>query len=172
MNLSDKMKYRVLGRTGLKVSELGFGGHEYRRPLPTTLGKWGDINLKEFKEKQPQRTPLIEKGIEQGINYFDATQPEEAKSLGIALKELRAREDTIKQRKDHINMEVKEGKISREEGEAALEKLYADIFTPHELVILKESTSNADFHYMGSAKIMAQIGKSFAEAMVELLEER
>ncbi|NIW12584.1 MAG: hypothetical protein GWN31_01315, partial [Candidatus Thorarchaeota archaeon] len=93
MNLSDKMKYRVLGRTGLKVSELGFGGHEYRRPLPTTLGKWGDINLKEFKEKQPQRNPLIEKGIEQGINYFDATQPEEAKSLGIALKELRARED-------------------------------------------------------------------------------
>ena len=93
MNLTDEMKYRVLGRTGLNVSELGFGGHEYRRPLPTTLGKWGDLNLKEFMEKQPQRNPLIEKGIEMGINYFDATQPEEAKSLGIALKELGVRED-------------------------------------------------------------------------------
>jgi aryl-alcohol dehydrogenase-like predicted oxidoreductase len=93
MNLTEKMKYRVLGRTGLKVSELGFGGHEYRRPLPTTLGKWGDIDLEVFMQKQPRRTPLIEKGIQQGINYFDATQPEEAKSLGMALNELRVRED-------------------------------------------------------------------------------
>jgi aryl-alcohol dehydrogenase-like predicted oxidoreductase len=93
MNVRTKMNYRVLGRTGLKVSELGFGGHEYRRPLPTTLGKWGDINLNEFLKKQPQRNQLIEKGIDLGINYYDATQPEEAKSLGIALKELGVREE-------------------------------------------------------------------------------
>ncbi len=87
------MKYRVLGRTGLRVSELGFGGHEYRRPLPTTLGRWGEIDLPEFMKKQPKRNELIEKALESGINYFDATQPEEAKSLGIALKEAGARED-------------------------------------------------------------------------------
>jgi hypothetical protein len=51
-----------------------------------------------------------------------------------------------------------------------LDNLYAEVFTPRELVILKESVSNFDFHYMGSAKIMAQIGKGFAEAMAELLE--
>ena len=39
------------------------------------------------------------------------------------------------------------------------------VFTPRELRILRESTSNFDFHYMGSGKIMAQIGKGFAEAM-------
>jgi aryl-alcohol dehydrogenase-like predicted oxidoreductase len=88
-----KMKYRVLGRTGLRVSELGFGGHEYRRPLPTTLGRWGEIDLREFTKKQPKRNELIEKAIALGINYFDATQPEEAKSLGIALKEAGVRED-------------------------------------------------------------------------------
>ncbi|MHA2393745.1 MAG: aldo/keto reductase [Promethearchaeota archaeon] len=87
------MKYRILGRTGLRVSELGFGGHEYKRPLPTTLGRWGDIDLQEFMKKQPRRNELIEKAIELGINYYDATQPEEAKSLGIALKEAGARED-------------------------------------------------------------------------------
>lgn len=86
------MKYRVLGRTGLKVSELGFGGHEYRRPLPTTLGKWGDIDLKAFSRKQSERNKLIEKAIDAGINYYDATQPEEAKSLGFALKELGLRD--------------------------------------------------------------------------------
>ena len=87
------MKSRILGRTGLKVSELGFGGHEYRRPLPTTLGRWGEIDLREFVKKQSKRNKLIEKAIDVGINYYDATQPEEAKSLGIALKEAGARED-------------------------------------------------------------------------------
>jgi hypothetical protein len=83
--------------------------------------------------------------------------------------ELREREKQIKQRVDEISKQVKEGELSREEGNAALDKLHAETFTPRELVILKQSTSNADFHYMGSAKIMAQIGKGFAEAMVELM---
>jgi len=60
--------------------------------------------------------------------------------------------------------------LGREEGKAAVDNLYAEMFTPRELVILKESTSNFDFHYMGSAKIMAQIGKGFAEAMVGMME--
>jgi alpha-galactosidase len=85
--------------------------------------------------------------------------------------ELREKEKTIKQQVDGINDEMKAGKLSREEGKAALDRLYAETFSPREMVILKESTSNFDFHYMGSAKIMAQIGKGFAEAMVDLLKE-
>ena len=55
-------------------------------------------------------------------------------------------------------------------GKSAVDRLYAKTFKPRELEILTKSTSNFDFHYMGSAKIMAQIGKGFAEAMVEMLE--
>jgi alpha-galactosidase len=84
--------------------------------------------------------------------------------------ELREREKLIKEQVDEINSEMKEGKLGREEGKAALDKLYAESFAPRELVVLKESTSNFDFHYMGSAKIMAQIGKGFADAMVEMME--
>jgi len=83
-----RLKYRVLGRTGLRVSELGFGGHEYRRPLPTTLGRWGEIDQDKFTQTQPARNRLIKEAIGAGINFFDATQPEETKSLGLALKEL------------------------------------------------------------------------------------
>ena len=89
------MKYRVLGRTRLRVSEIGFGGHEYRRPLPTTLGRWGETDTRKFMKKQPERNELIQRAVELGVNYFDATQPEEAKSLGIALKEAEAREDVF-----------------------------------------------------------------------------
>jgi aryl-alcohol dehydrogenase-like predicted oxidoreductase len=88
-----KLKYRVLGRTGLKVSELGFGGHEYRRPLPTTLGRWGEIDGEKFTQTQPARNRLIKEAIGAGVNFFDATQPEETKSLGLALKELGAEND-------------------------------------------------------------------------------
>jgi alpha-galactosidase len=83
--------------------------------------------------------------------------------------ELREKEKQIKQQVDEINQQVKEGKLTREEGSAAVEERYAQTFTPRELVILKESTSNFDFHYMGSAKIISQIGKAFAESMVEMM---
>jgi len=82
------MKYRVLGRTGLKVSEVGMGGHEYRRPLPTTLGRWGELDEEAFTRTQPARNQVIQAAIAAGINFFDATQPEEAKSLGHALAAL------------------------------------------------------------------------------------
>jgi len=87
------MKYRILGRTGLRVSEIGLGGHEYRRPLPTTLGRWGEIDIEKFMETQPKRNEIIKRAIEAGINYFDTTQIEEMKSLGLALKALGKRKD-------------------------------------------------------------------------------
>ena len=86
--------------------------------------------------------------------------------------ELREKEKQIKPQVDEINKKMKDGTLSREEGGAAMEEVYAKTFTPRELVILKESTSNFDFHYMGSAKIMTQIGKGFAEAMADLLKKR
>jgi len=84
--------------------------------------------------------------------------------------ELREREKKIEQEVEEINSQMKEGRLTREKGKAALDKLYAETFTRREMDILKKSTSNFDFHYMGSAKIMAQIGKGFAEAMVEMME--
>jgi len=61
------------------------------------------------------------------------------------------------------------------EGEA-LKKAYADyrakLITPKEEEILKIGVSDGDFHYLGSAKIMAGIGKGFAEAMIELQEKK
>ena len=39
-----------------------------------------------------------------------------------------------------------------------------------ELQILTEGASNFEFHYLGSGKILGQIGKAFAEAMAQLMK--
>jgi aryl-alcohol dehydrogenase-like predicted oxidoreductase len=89
------MRYRVLGRTKLFVSEIGLGGHEYRRPLPTTLLKWGETDMEKFIATQSARNEIIKRAIEAGINYFDTTFMEEAMSLGNALKSIKIEREKI-----------------------------------------------------------------------------
>ena len=81
---------------------------------------------------------------------------------------LREKERTLKPKVDELNKAVKDKKLTRAATEAAQTKLYSETFTPQELVLLKDSVSNAEFHYLGSARIMSQIGKGFAEAMIRL----
>lgn len=90
------------------------------------------------------------------------------KCWDMEVVDLRQREKQIKPRVDEINSGVEEGKLTREQEKAALDRLYRETFTQREIEILKNSTSNFTFHYMGSAKIMAQIGKAFAEALAEM----
>ncbi len=81
---------------------------------------------------------------------------------------LREKERTLKPKVDELNKAVKEGTLTRETADAARQKLDAETFTPRELVLLRDSVSNAEFHYLGSARIMSQIGKGLGEAMIQL----
>jgi hypothetical protein len=47
-------------------------------------------------------------------------------------------------------------------------KVMAENFQPGEWKRLRAGVSNRGYHYLGAAKIMAPIGKAFAEAMVKL----
>ncbi|MGA2502302.1 MAG: hypothetical protein ABSH20_31555, partial [Tepidisphaeraceae bacterium] len=61
----------------------------------------------------------------------------------------------------------KNPKITREEYQAAKDQvLLENGFTPEEVKRLRSGVSNLGFHYLGAAKIIAPIGKAFAEAMV------
>jgi len=66
-----------------------------------------------------------------------------------------------------ITKEAKEFISSKEYIKQQTDKKMRKVFTSHEQALL-EGCSNAGYHYMGSAKIMGQIGKAFAEAMTEL----
>ena len=52
------------------------------------------------------------------------------------------------------------------QGIATREKALEAVISPRERVIAA-GASNAGYHYMGSGKLLAQIGKAFAEAMYE-----
>jgi aryl-alcohol dehydrogenase-like predicted oxidoreductase len=92
------MRYRLLGRTGLTVSELGLGGHEFARFLPS----WHFVTNRKFEEPvpeaeldatQPARNALIQTAIAAGVNYFDTGEVAEPQSLGLALATLGRRQD-------------------------------------------------------------------------------
>jgi alpha-galactosidase len=60
----------------------------------------------------------------------------------------------------------KDGSMDKKAQQEYLKKYEAELMTDKDREVLT-GVSNAGFHYFGSAKIFAQIGKAFAEAMVE-----
>ena len=81
--------------------------------------------------------------------------------------------DALQQRMEKLEAKLdqeakKDPKLTQAAKDAARKKAIAENFTPEELKRLK-GVSNGGYHYLGAAKIMAPIGKAFAEAMNELL---
>ncbi len=88
----------------------------------------------------------------------------------LELTALRDRESELKPKLKDLNEQVKQGILSKEAVKAAEGKLYNEAFSERELIILRKGASNFEFHYLGSAKIMGQIGKAFAEAAAALMK--
>ncbi len=80
------------------------------------------------------------------------------------LGELEARWGKVKGKRRTMQ---KAGLLSKQQQQKALDKYIAELYTPEEVESKNKGTSNAAYHYLGSAKIMAQIGKAFAEALAE-----
>jgi hypothetical protein len=59
-------------------------------------------------------------------------------------------------------------KPTEPEKEAARKKALEEEFKPDELRRLTLGVSNGGYHYLGAAKILAPIGKAFAEALVDM----
>ena len=62
----------------------------------------------------------------------------------------------------------KDESLNREQRDKALADFNAKLFTKKELQILELGVSNAAYHYLGSAKILGQIGKAFADALATM----
>jgi len=87
------MIYKEVGQTGVKISILSMGGHEY---LPDGRSRGFNENF-ELAIKpgylfqgfgQGRRTEVLNLAYQNGINFFDVTQDSEKEALGRNLKAL------------------------------------------------------------------------------------
>ena len=120
------MKYRDFGKTGAKVSALGFGAMR----LPTT-GEGDDVCVDLDKA-----VPLLERGLDSGINYIDSAwaylNKTSETAVGHAIKG-RDRDKLYIATKNPIDTDVKEW---RKRLDLQLEKLdtdYIDFYHIHSL---------------------------------------
>jgi len=67
--------------------------------------------------------------------------------------------------KDHAN---KDGKMTQKQQRAYIQEYRATLITPEEDAFWQYAASHQGYHYFGCAKTFAQIGKAFAEAMLEM----
>ena len=79
--------------------------------------------------------------------------------------------DTLQQRMEKLNGQFdreakKNPSWTEEEKNAAHQKTIEAAFTPEELARMK-GISNGGYHYLGAAKILAPIGKAFADALLD-----
>lgn len=87
----------------------------------------------------------------------------------MELAGLRVREAQVKQKAKQIQQEKK---LDREQAKASLDELLDSEFTKQERMVLEKGVSNFEFHYLGCAKILAQIGKGFAEAFENISKNK
>jgi aryl-alcohol dehydrogenase-like predicted oxidoreductase len=87
---AGRVGYRTLGKTGLKVSEVGFGGHSWSYPrVPDGQGNFRKVTVDEAAE-------MIAAGLAMGVNFLDSCTPmEESLTPGAALAKLKARDKFI-----------------------------------------------------------------------------
>ncbi len=80
--------------------------------------------------------------------------------------------DEMHERMDKLNEKLdrefkKDPNLKKAAKEEARKKAIDDQFKPEEWKRLKGGVSNGGYHYLGAAKILAPIGKAFAEALVD-----
>ncbi|MHC4543386.1 MAG: aldo/keto reductase [Planctomycetota bacterium] len=88
LNYNPKMHYRRLGKTNLMISEISLGGH-WRAPWRGSSGGWwwGKSIKKGISDKiAKNRTDVVSKAIDCGMNYLDITGAEECIAFGTAIK--------------------------------------------------------------------------------------
>ena len=85
-----KVRFRQLGKTGLKVSEVGVGGHSWAyKQVPDGKGGMRRPTVDEATE-------MIRIALDMGVNWFDSCSPHEESTVpGEALKRLGKRDEAI-----------------------------------------------------------------------------
>ena len=134
------MMYKDYGDSGVQLSALGLGGHEY---LPDGSSRGFNEHRGEAVKPGytgegyggPQRIALIEQAFEAGINFFDVTIDPEKEALGRNLREVTIPHDIYIQTRpegmgygyDPGNRKMADAQLLRDEVERCLGLLQRDV---------------------------------------------
>lgn len=144
--------------------------------LPFVIGVMGVGGPTDFYDQDQKRYQAVHQNFRDAM-AAPAIQDKFQGNVSAVLTEnfwdrevsaLRKREQTLRPQIKQWNEARKAGELTKQEIEQKTEALYAATFTPLELERLKTSVSNFDFHYMGSAGVMARIGEAFALEVLKL----
>ena len=155
------MEYRILGRTGLRVSEIGFG--------------CGNVGGLIIRGTQGERVEAVKRAVELGINYFD-TAPSygdgrSETNLGEVLDELQP--DVVVATKVRIggeDLKDIEGAVERslEKSLARLKLDSVDVFQLHSRIAMKRDGEG----WRGSLSIDDVLGENGVADAFEAMRSR
>ena len=139
--------------------------------LPFVIGVMGAGGPTDLYEKNQQRYKATHQGFRDAM-AAPASMPEFKGNVIAVLTEKYwdLELDAVDKKRSQVRAKEKELKkenLSKKEVSDAIGKFQADLYTARDLELLKGIT-NADYHYKGSAKILAGIGKAFAETLHHL----
>lgn len=86
----------------------------------------------------------------------------------MPLDRIQKKREEVNQQKRRLQSQVKNGELTEEEAATQLAKVQAGLVSAEDEALWKRGASNAGYHYYGCAKTMAQIGRAFAEAVLEM----
>ena len=142
--------------------------------LPFVIGVLGVGGPVEKYGKDQQRYKTTHQGFRDAMEA-PAGRPEFRDSVKAVRTEnywdmeLQGLVDRDGELKQAAKREQKETGFDNKAAGLVLEKMRAEEFSDAERKILEKGVSNQAYHYLGSAKIMAQIGRGFAEAMIPMV---
>lgn len=90
LGILPPMKYRALGRSGVRVSEVGIGGHREGVETRDGVGR-----IARFFASDQDRARVVGAAIDAGVTYFDSTYYCEIESLGQSLRLLGRRDGLV-----------------------------------------------------------------------------
>lgn len=71
--------------------------------------------------------------------------------------------------KNHANAD---GSMSKQVQQVYLKKFEKDLISTDEAELFKAGASNAGYHYLGCAKTFALMGEAYANAILQMMEEK
>jgi predicted aldo/keto reductase-like oxidoreductase len=170
------MIYKEVGHTGVKISILSMGGHEY---LPDGRSRGFNENFElatqpgHFFEGfgQERRKEVLSLAYQNGINFFDVTQDSEKEALGRNLKELpppyevyiQTRPEGMVYTYDPFNKKMVRYELLKAEIQRGLKLLQRDCLDFLNIAFMK-SALNDDPEYLG--KIKHNIGRLKKEGLI------